>query len=773
MKLSLSWIFDHIDADWKKININEFINKFNKTTAEIEKVQKVNIDLKNLFIAKVKSISKETVILECPELKKEIELPKKEKIKINDLFLLKKIENHEFDWAKLKDLGSEKEGSLGAIFVTENEISGKWKNNFESEDYIIEIDNAAVTHRPDLWGHRGYAREIAAIFNLKLKPISELITKKQIKNFDKSFSSDSKNPFTIKIEADSCKRFATLFIDSIENKSSNLLIASRLARIDSKPIDFIVDATNYVMFDLSQPMHAFDAQKIKSQTIYAKMARKDDSLLLIDDEEIKLTDQDLIIADTQPISLAGIMGGSKTAVDENTKSLLVESANFEPITIRKSSIRFKKRTESSARFEKNLDPNQNILAIERFLKILENENIKFQSSNEIISLGKEVNEIKINLSNDFIEKRLGVAIKSEFVVETLKKLDFKVEKRNDNFEIIVPTFRSKNITIEEDIVEEIGRFFGFENIPFILPAKKMEPSTFREIGNLRKIKQLMAYSDLMHEVNNYPFFDEDFLKELNWQPQNCIEISNPISENFKRLVTSLIPHLLKNIQQNINKADQLRFFEFNRIWSQDQKNTVEKKSLAGIFFNKNSIDFYDSKTLLNNLFNLLDLPIEWTKLSSANQIENDFYNKYQTADLLFEGKKIGTAGIISSQMLLKISPGDAFIFEIDGDFLLSYNPKMVKFKPISKFQPTWLDISMFVPTRYTVSEITKIIKSVDSRIFDVNLIDRFEKEEWQNKVSLTFRFHIVYENKTLLKEEINEVMNEVIEAVRKIGAEIR
>ena len=771
MKLSIAWIFYHIDADWKKIDIKYLVDKFNKTTAEIESYKKIQTDLGELFLAKISSISQETVILFCHELNKEIELPKRENIKENDLFLLRKNKDTIFQWARSTDLGSEKDFILPKFSIEEKLLNGEWKKSFEYEDYIFEVDNKSITHRPDLWGHRGFAREIAAILGLPLLPIQKYIEEIKVFTSGNSFKASSTNAFSSSIDSQFCKRFATYYINDIENKSSNLFTSTRLLRIDAKPINAIVDATNYVMFDLGQPMHAFDAKKIKGKNISARLATKGEKLTLLDGENIELTENDLVIADEEnPIALAGIMGGKNTEVDENTKSVLIESANFDAATIRKSSIRFKKRTEASARFEKSLDPNQNIPAIERYLKILNLENVQLKASNEIVSLGHAEEEKKIEVSLNFIQARLGVAIEAEFVKKTLEKLEFKVTQQNDLFKITVPTFRCiKDVTIPEDIVEEVGRFFGYGNIPFVLPAKQMIPTDFNEVVNLRKIKELMAFSGFMHEVQNYPFYDESFLIELKWQPENTIYVSNPVSENWRRLVTSLIPHLIKNVQQNLTKSEELNFFEFNRIWQSDDSQEIEKKSLSGIFFSKNEVDFYEAKKLLITLFELLDITVTWSKSNNVAP----WYSKFQTADLMFNNKKIGTAGKISKEFLSKITEGEAFIFELDGNFLVQHKSQLLKFKPLGKYPSVWLDISMFIPINVTVDEVGKIIKISDSRIFKVDLVDRFVKDEWNDKVSLTFRFHILDEQKTLLKEEINEIMNNVTNQVKKLGAQLR
>ncbi|MDR3646528.1 MAG: phenylalanine--tRNA ligase subunit beta [Candidatus Babeliales bacterium] len=756
MKLSLSWIFDHINADWKSIPVEEIIKKINSITAEIEAFKKIDIDVKNFELAKVKEVN-DKISLSIVDLNKTIELSNRLDAKEGDLFLVKKIDD-KFAWVTLVDLGSEKEGLVPDLCIPD--ISA-WRSQLETQDYILELDNKSITNRPDLWGHRGFAREIAAIFNLPLKPLDNFIIKPNIIESEEL------------IENGACKKFATYSIPEIKIQSSSLFMAARLAKIDSRPINLVVDTTNYVMFDISQPMHAFDANKI-SQKIGPRFAKVGEKITLLDNETIELTAHDLVIADAQkPVALAGIMGGINSEVDNNTTALLIESANFDSATIRKTSTIVKKRTEASARFEKSLDPEQNILAIERFIKILSMHHINI-SNNPIQSFGIKTEPTILKVAHEFIEKRLGTKLTETFIIETLEKLEFLVKKiDNKIYEITVPSFRAtKDITIPEDIVEEIGRFFGYANIEFVLPAKQIKPNSLFTTRRLRKIKQYLAFGAHMHEVQNYPFYDENFIKELNWQPLQSTRVASPVSENWVRLVDSLIPHLLKNIQQNLLQPQKLRFFEINNIWDTISKTTaIEKKSLAGIFFDKkNPVNFYECKENLNGLFTALGFDnIKWQKTEN----NSPWYSQYQTAELFYNDTSIGHAGMVSQSFLEKISEGSAFIFELDAQFLLQEQAPEKRFKNISKYPSVWLDISLLLPSNITVRQVTDIIAQSDAKIYKVELVDHFENPDWDNKKSLTLRYYLVDENKTLSKEEIDAVINKVSETIKTVGAQIR
>ena len=595
------------------------------------------------------------------------------------------------------------------------------------------------------------------------------------KKVDKEYRGKKGEFSIINAAPKACRRFAGLYFSEMEHKPSSLWMASLLARTDNRPIDLLVDATNYIMLDLSQPMHVFDADKIEGKLIKPRMAKKGEELKLLDESVVKLTADELVIADEKKaLGLAGIMGGLDSGVSRKTKSIFLESANFDSSVVRKASSRLRVRTEASARFEKGLDPNQNITALARFLKILDDEKVAYKTSGPIISVGKEFKPYVLKVSHELIEKNLGVEISKKFVVDTLKKIDFKVKPfKPANYEIIVPTFRgTKNVTIAVDIVEEVGRFWGWDNIPLSMPTREMKPNDIHEPMNVRKIKQQCAFGLHMHEVQNYPFYDESFLRELKWEPKNAVRAKNPLSQNVTRLVTSLVPHLLKNVQINITKADQLRFFELNRIWHMRTKTEVdEKKSLAAVLWDyRGKHNFYDGKELLSSLFTMLRMPIVWEK---PKEVPAPWYNQYQTAVLKHDKKIIGYAGMIDERFAENVGQGSAFIFELDAQSLIDYQVPEICFEPLNKYPYVYHDVSMLVPFEHTVAKLSDIIEKAHGRIYDVELLDMFSKDEWGDRRSLTFRFYMRHPEKTLTGDEVDVINHAVLSKLKELGAEIR
>lgn len=765
MKVSIRWIFDHIESSWSAVDMPHLVQLFNEKTAEIEKVEHVTIDLKNYSVVRVTHVDEQKVIVSSDEWPTEVELSPRNGVQVDAHYLIKK-ESSGYRWATLMDFSSDKEGLFPAVCNVP-----EWKKDFEIDDYILHVDNKSITHRPDLWGHRGFAREVAALLDLPFKDEQHFLADKAIQNHAQEVSATVDNPFTIAIkDPELCKRFAGLYFGSIEYRPSSLWMAHRLARIDARPIDFIVDATNYVMFDISQPLHAFDADKIPTHTIAPQRAHAGQKLELLDDQTVELTDKDLVISDGErPLALAGIMGGKESGISSQTKHLFLESANFDATTIRRTSVRFKVRSQASARFEKSLDPNQNVTGILRFLKLLDSEGLPYTSAHTIVSLGKTYVPITIEIAHSFIEQCIGTKIETDFVLRTLEKIQFKVESHGDMYTITVPTFRAtKDIGIKEDIAEEVARFYGYSAIPAQLPKKETKAHALEHVYRLRSIKQLCAYSMVMREVYNYAFFDESFLTQLHWEPTNAVAVKNPISENHRRLVTSLVPGLFKCLVNN-NTQEQMRFFEWGRVWHEDGQ-VSEQSALSAVLFDKKQIDFYDAKATLEQLFSFFDMSVEWQKVEKQTQ---PWFMPYQTAQLLIDGVVIGIAGKGDKTFLHQVIEGDAFIFELNGDALLSYVRPQHRYKEPSKYPPVERDISMLVPLRLTVRHVIQAIKSVDGRVTAIRLIDMFDKREWADQRSLTFRFNIQATDRTLTKEDADTVWQKVAQAIKELGATIR
>ncbi len=797
MKLSIAWIFDHIDAHWQDYDINLIVSKFNQTTAEIEKFYPVNINLEDFYLAQLPTIDSLNVFI--PELQKKITMPERDhtfdlilKSATNIPFLIKK-DHDKFLWAQLSDFGVEKDGLLPALNATEQDRTGTWREKFEHTDIIIEVDNKSITHRPDMWGHRGFAREIAAFLELPFLSKEKFLASKKALTFETTSEATQENPFIIDNQVpQACNKFNGLWFPTIENKPSDIFITSRLLKVGSRPINAIVDLTNYVTQDWSQPVHAYDADKITDKKVIIRMAKQDEKLLILDGTELSLTPDDMVIADNKkPMCLAGVKGGMHDSIDQHTKSILFEAANFNPKHVRLSAIRHKTRTDSSARFEKTLDPNQACESILRFIKLLEQCSINATSTNAVISVGPDAPELQINVKHDFLEKRTGLTLTSDDVTNLLSRLEFQVETKKENnhttYAITVPTFRSsKDIKIKEDILEEVARLYGFNKVKLELPRIHRTPFDLSGITKSRKIRHYLAHTARMIEQQNYALYNEQSLTELNLKQPTNVTIINPVSENYSRLVYSLIPGLLKNIKENHVHQDSLNFFEFARVWNNKKKENIhEQKSIAGIFFEKRKpVDFYICKNYIEQLLITLGFDqakISWQKIEKNTDEYKPWYRSYQATRIIYTPneqtpQEIGIMGKIDPEFArtLDILPeSDAFIFELDGNMLLHEKPSTKRYAPISRYQATSFDLSLLAPLTLTCKALEKELRDISPLVKQVTLIDYFEKEEWTDKRSLTFRILLSSNEKTLEKEEIESVRQQAINTIQSRGAELR
>ncbi|MBA3751742.1 phenylalanine--tRNA ligase subunit beta [Candidatus Dependentiae bacterium] len=778
MKLLLSWILDHIGLHKKDVDISSLVKQLIDTTAEVDGVESLSLDQTLWYAVSVIDISLDYTVVTCPELQREFSLSARKDAAVGDMFLM--ILDNQPRWATLVDSGSTKDGLMPPLFMSSEALAGLWRNTFEPEDTVIIIDNKAITNRPDLWGHRGFAREVAALLEVPLKDEESFLKKIEVlKSEGLSLSSVS----SFELERTSykeheelpCRALAGVFVSQVQYRPSSLWMALRLARVDVRPLSLLVDATNYVMFDIGQPMHAFDADTLHQKKLIGRFATQGETLALLDGTEVSLHESDYVIADDRKVlSLAGIMGGEASKVQSSTRSLILESGNFHPSMVRRTATSLKKRTESATRFEKNLDPFQAVKAVRRYLALMDNEKLGYTVAGPVLALEDSIPKKTIEVTHNDIERKIGIEVPRERVTQILESIGFGVTSTTDSsasYIVSVPSWRAmKDISIQEDIIEEIARFVGFDAIVPQYPQREMIAFDTRKIERTRMIKKFFAFAFSMNEVQTYAFFDEEFLRSISYDPQDTLKIANPLSEHWQRLVTSLIPNLLRCVRDNHFEQESLRFFEINRVWFFDE-GAREEQECVGIWYEKKKpLDFYEGKHLLTELFTMLNISIEWRK--PKGELE-PWYHSSQTAHLWYEDRLIGTAGKADGSFLRTIAEGEAFLFELDANFLLHVATQPPVYTPSPKYPSTDFDISILIGVEHTVSSLEKRIKDADQFISSVVLIDRYEKPEWSGKKSLTFRCTAYDPEGTLTKESIDKIWSSAIKQIQQMGGVLR
>jgi phenylalanyl-tRNA synthetase beta chain len=755
MKLSLNWLLEHLDHQISKNFASildfaqDFAQKFNSSIGEMEKFTHLKLS-NDLYHGKYLKSENEHAEF---EINGQIV-----KIKTNLKRNAWLVNDQNWRFANYQDIFSDKDGILPEPHHSDHNV---YKSNFE--DIIFEIENKSLTHRADLWSHFGMAREISALYDWKIRDLKL----DQLKIIDYNANpSEKTGQINVKLPENiknACPKFAVCQIDNIKIIPSPIDMVIKLASVGSRSINLPVDLTNYVMLDIGNPMHAFDKKSFTTtQLIEPKFAQNGQKLKLLDEKTITLNDQDLIITDSQtPLALAGVMGGFSSGVNNNTTSIILEAAVFDPGVTRKATVRHKTRTEASTRFEKGLDLSGNITAIESYLTKLRKylPDIHIFS---IISAGNLPDAQKITIKLNDFKKKLSIKIDDDKIIKILKKLNFEVTAKNEELEIKVPLARgTREFIYEADILEEIGRFVGFDNVLSSIPKISLKGWDIEKHLRSRHIKDFCAYNGCMNEVSNYPLFDEHWLNELKYQPESNLHIINPVSEFRFRPVNNLIIHLAQNIYNNRSEKS-LKLFEIAPVWQITDNKPLETKKLAVAWLGTE--DFYDFKNFWCGLFNSLGLEVDW------HFTEHSLFKNGSTARLIFNEQTLGFVGYIAPFIETKIGR-PVLIAEIDADMLVS-NYKHTKLKAINKYPISKLDVSFFIANQ-TVSQLEKLILQSNEMISKVELIDTMKKPEWHNKISYTFRYNVVSQERNLNKDDLQKIIDIVQIKLRELGAEIR
>ena len=639
------------------------------------------------------------------------------------------------------------------------------------DDNVIDFELTA--NRGDLLSIIGMCYEVGAIYDKKVKDI-DLLHKVYNENLDEQNGDKDNLDFKLKINTDNCKLFLARKVKDIKIGESSKEIKERLMASGIRPINNVVDISNYVMLETGQPLHFYDADKL-NKVLEVRMAKQDEKLTTLDEEERTLTTDDIVISDGErAIGLAGVMGGLDTEITESTKNVIIESAIFDNVCIRKTSNKIV-RSESSNRFEKGLDPNRTYMAIERACHMLE----KYASGKVISGLAKydktkkDAKEIEITVSN--INKVLGTIIDKKDILDVFRKLGFEYENSDGELiKVIVPT-RRIDISIKEDLIEEIGRIYGVDNIEgkqMSLPVKKGSyDKTVREIRN-RMINLGL------NETLSYVLVSENEFNMFTDYNKEGIKILSPLTEEKSILRQSLITSLYKIY--NYNKTHDIKdvsIFEIGKSFYKDEKNYIEENKLAVIMSGEyysglktKEVDFYIIKGIAEEILDYLGYNGRYSFVANEN-ISKDMHPG-KSAEISVNNDIIGIIGRIHPAL----EKDEVYVMEINLDKLLKKQVGKMKYKEFSKFPSVKKDIAVVVDNEIESQELQKIIKASggklyqDSRVFDVYTGVGI----LPGKKSLAFSIELGANDHTLTDEEITETMNKITENLsKKCKAELR
>jgi phenylalanyl-tRNA synthetase beta chain len=587
-------------------------------------------------------------------------------------------------------------------------------------DWVIEVDNKSLTHRPDLWGHYGMAREVAAITGKKLlDPVCETNpTGPQIKVTIEDYAL--------------CARYSALVFENVTVQESPLWLQYRLESIGLNPISNIVDVTNFVMAELSQPMHAFDADKLYGGQIIVRTAHPGEKLAALNGETYDLDPSNLVIADPDgAVALAGVIGGAGSAISSTTTRIVLESACFSASSIRKTSSKLKLRTDASMRFEKAQDPVNTVRGLARALELLREVSPGIRLVGGVADAYQPVKPLDpIHLDLDWLNRKLGCTVPAAEVRRILEGLEFKVD---EDFNVTVPSWRAtKDISIKEDLVEEVGRMIGYDNITPVAPlspARVPPANPERELHH--KIRE-MAAAQGFTEVYNYSFITEESARLFGFK--------DLVQTDHDYLRPSLLPGILKNIADNARHFDSFRFFEIGNEVHPDH----EEPHFVAVIFSKDT-ELLELKRLADCLLPGLDV-----RPTTAHTWEHP-----QRAAV------VGNVGRLFEFHPKLVEGGRAAVLDLNLNLL--NQPQEVSYKPLRRFPESAFDLSFIVPQRTLIADVQAAIPKLPE-ILSIEFLREFALPDAQR--SLTYRITLGASDRTLTSEEVAAIREQILSTVQ-------
>ncbi|MBU1239845.1 phenylalanine--tRNA ligase subunit beta, partial [Myxococcota bacterium] len=638
-----------------------------------------------------------------------------------------------------------------------------------------DIDNKSITHRPDLWGHFGIAREVAALVGREL--VFEIPRP--------AFTAD--DPLrVINEEPTLCPRYTAFTMDGISIAPSPLWMQVLLYHADQRPINNIVDFTNFVMMTLGNPLHAFDARQMGGNTIRIRTAREGEPMTTLDGEKHTLCAQDLVIADVErPVALAGIMGGLNSEVQPDTASLILESANFHAGRIRRSATRLGIRTESSARFEKSLDPRMSQMAAWYFADLV-TENIQgARVSSRFYDEGAPLPEaVVIELGCDFVRDRLGTDLPDARIVEILDSLSFAVVNQGGQLTVTVPSFRAtKDIGIPEDLVEEVGRIHGYGNIPPTSPMVQLEkPWTLPSKTVERRIRDTLALELGFNEVMTYSFDKLSNLEKAGIETHDALWLENPISKEEPVLRRTLLLNLIDAVKKNERATADIRLFETGRVFLNAGDGAIphQPRKLAMVLAargSKGDVEgelFFNMKYALERLASRLERGGFSLESSGKETLGHNWVHPVRSGDILIAGSRVGYMTVLHPAMAGGLQLKSSVVLaDVNIDAIVALKAQHRLFEPLPRFPGIEHDISIIVEKKRTSAEVVSLLSQVDPLVASVTCVDMYEGEKFPGKRSLTFRILFAHPDRTLTQDEVQSIHEKTVHLVHsQLGGSI-
>ncbi len=781
MFLSMNWIGDFVDLSG--LDKKSLIRNFTLSTAEVEDIIVKGEDTYGVIAARIESVenhptSKKLHLLKVNTGKELVDIVcGAPNVRVGMRVALATaggaVMGHKIEPATIAGSTSYGMCCSEAELGISDDHSGIWelddelplgtdiKTVYDIDDIIFEVDNKSLTNRPDLWSHYGMAREFSTLTGRTLKA-PEL--------HDTSLYSHLP-PVEIDVKAkDLVWRYSAIKLNNITRKLSPVNMRIRLYYCGSRAINFLADLTNYVMLELGQPMHAFDnkrVDKIEVQTFSdgLKFTTLDGAVRNIDDKMLMITSND------EPVAIAGVMGGDASKIEDDTTSLLLESATFDGVSVRKTTTRLGLRTDASMRYEKMLDPELCRTASERLIKLL----FDLDSGAEVTSSFSDsyVNhypEITLEFDKRYVDRYTGIEISNEEIVKTLTGLGFAVMRDGDNFTVKVPSWRStKDVTIKADIIEEITRIYGYDNFEIKTSSSALNPVA-KEVLKTddAKIKDILVKSYRMHEVHSYIWSDSQKNAELGISTPETVRVINAQTPDHQYLRASMIPTLLSFAKNNRSFSDSFGIFEIGHTVNGflDNGYCKEENHLGALLFSKSESEekiFMRARDIVAELVsNILHKSAEFTD----NKAPRDYEHPRNAYEISVDGKKIGTLAAIHPAVCENIDKKCAVVFfEIVMEDFASIKAEGIHYKAPSKFPPIDIDLTFSANLEtFSFNKAEELAsEAAGGLLSELTVKDIYESEAG---TALTLRFSFLSKERTLTKQELQPTTEAIIEALK-------
>jgi phenylalanyl-tRNA synthetase beta chain len=664
-----------------------------------------------------------------------------------------------------------------AIFLSDEFKSGEPLPADVFDDWVIDIDNKSITNRPDLWGQYGIAREIAAILHGLLKPCPVVALEELTK--------PNRPEVIIKIaDPRACRRYTGLIVEGVAAQPAPLWIQLRLGHVGQRPISGLVDLTNYIMMDLGQPMHAFDAEKV--DRIEVDWAKEGERFKTLDGVERTLTRDGLMIqSGGRSVALAGVMGGLEAEVSDATTALLLESANFDPATIRKTAKKLGLRSEASARFEKSLDPTNTVLAIQRFLQLARSMYPRLKLTSRLSDCFPNPREtVTVRVNPRHVVRTIGRDVPLDEARRLLKPIGFKVTEHDTHWTVDVPSFRATgDCSIEADIVEELARLIGYGTIAPTMPrvaVRCLPPNDLHELE--QSALRLFTAVEGFHEIQGYIWYDAAWLRRLGADPGRCVELANPAAEGTHQLRRTLLPGLLNAVALNRFHFPALSLVELGSVFEKGDREDRESRHLGLVLAQR-------GKRAEDELYARLKSAVAgWTWRQFARSAafaettaaaDRPWEHPHRTAAVAIDGIGIGRLSVINLSLRRvmdeHLAAWSIAWAELQLTGLECLQPLTEPLASIPPFPLVDLDFSILVPKTTRYAEVAANLRRLDHPLLKtIRFVTAYEGDAIaKDRRSLTFRTVLGCDDRTLTDADGDSFRAAFAKHLKSCGYDLR